>query len=167
MPANGKAGGKAPQVGGPACAKVLMQDEASRNIVAMVWQLAGEELREESRTWIMVGMGGRGLQEMYIFRCNSKYDGKLWSVLVRHLCNPTLPVFLPWGLLQWGPCTSSINITWNLLVMQILGPHPRTTGQTSWRWSPSLGVLTSPPDDLMMFGNHRSGINNPRVRNTT
>lgn len=42
------------------------------------------------------------------------------------------------GLIYWSlkcsPWTSSICITWNLLDMQILKPHPKPTEGKFWGW---------------------------------
>lgn len=52
------------------------------------------------------------------------------------------------AIYQWFsecvPWTSNLSLTWELVRMQILGPHPDLLNQKPWEWRPEICVLTSP-----------------------
>lgn len=134
-PANGKVVGKASQVGGTACAKALVQEQASGNRE----KHCGHCL-ESGRRWCAgsqqdpnrgeggAGRGRSGKRPRLNLNIIGRY-GMFWSDTS---ITPTW--FLPQGsnqrFSQCGPQTSSISIAWNALESQILGPHPRPADQT-------------------------------------
>ena len=95
------------------------------------------------------------LQSLAVFLITPPKEVFLFSLLepLREVHGPG--VFPSLVILKSGPQTSSISITWHILELPLLGPHPRLTDTepSEWFWCIEQGVRTT-------------ALENSRKRNT-